>query len=623
MKNMMQRSLAILLVFSSLLTACKKDFLNTQPLDQVPASDTWKDGALSEAFVNGTYAGLGVGGFGEEMMAAISDEAIFTHAGRNINIINESILNPSNPGFLHTTFEWANMYNRIRNANVALENLPNATFDDKTLKDRLQGEALFLRAYFYQQLLRFYGGVPLVSKSYGLNEDYSVVRNTYAECVTFIVKDLDAAAAFLKGKLVTRGRASEVAALALKARVLLYAASDLHDMPTAIAKSAVLKSFGKPELLGYTSGDRKVRWQAAKDAAKAVLDLAGSGYKTDLTAPVSFEEGRKNYIAMAMGGASKSAEADPAASKELLFERTFSPDKTPQEGATQMGLYNGPNGYHNWSGNSPIEELVSDYEMMDGTKFSWSNPIHKADPYVNREPRFYATILYDGAPWKPRDKISGNVDPANQIQTGAYKIGSTILPGLDTRQSTIENWNGSWTGYYFRKFTDPDPNIVENTQRQYVPWPFLRYTEMMFNYAEASIELGLDAEARTWLNKIRFRAGLPAITESGDALKQRLRTEKRIEMAYEEQRLFDTRRWMIPVETIGRKTTYITVEGTLKPGAQAPSPYRKDKTLFDYTYTPVVNNTLENRKWDDKAYYRPITLTEINRNSQLVQNPGY
>ncbi|GEO10432.1 RagB/SusD family nutrient uptake outer membrane protein [Segetibacter aerophilus] len=628
MKKTMQKTFILVLALSSMLTACKKDFLNTKPLDQVPGSDTWKDATLSEAFVNNLYAGLGQGGFEEQMMASVSDEAIFTHAGRSINVINEGTLNPSNLGWQSGNFEYENMYNRIRSTNIALENLGTATFDDKSLKDRLLGETKFLRAYYYQQLLRFYGGIPLITKSYGLDQDYSIARNTYEECVNFIVKDLDSSALLLKGKAKVRGKASDLAALALKSRVLIYAASDLHDMPTAKAKSPVLAAYAKPELIGYVTGSRTARWQAAKDAAKAVLDAAGSGYKTDLTAPVSFEEARKNYISIAMGGGSKSPEADPAAAKELLFERTFSTNLN--EGAGQVGLYNGPNGYHNWSGNSPIQELVDDYEMMDGTKFDWNKPEHKANPYDNREARFYATILYDGAPWKPRDKISGNVDPANQIQTGTYKIGSTVLPGLDTRQSSIENWNGSWTGYYFRKFTDPDPNIIENTQRQYIPWGFLKYTEMMFNYAEACIELGLDAEARTWINKIRFRAGLPAATESGDALRQRLRSEKRIEMAYEEQRYHDARRWMIAKETLGRTTTYIDVQGVLKPGATAPSPYRKDPTKFDYTYTPVKTTSLENRKWDDKMYYRPFSLDEVKRNAdptskatKLDQNPGY
>jgi hypothetical protein len=157
---------------------------------------------------------------------------------------------------------------------------------------------------------------------------------------------------------------------------------------------------------------------------------------------------------------------------------------------------------------------------------------------------------------------------------------------------------------------------------QFVPWPFFRYTEAMFNYAEALIELGENAEARTWLNRIRFRAGMPAI-EAGDDLRQRYRNERRIELAYEEHRYHDARRWMIAPTTLGRKTTYIVIEGKLKPGATAPTRYRKDKTLFDYTYNPVVFNDLENRTWVNKMYYRPISLGETQRNPSLVQLPGY
>ena len=620
MKKITQVTVFLFLGAAIMLTACKKDFLNTKPLDQVQASEAWKDPALAEAFVNGIYGGLFEGGFDEQMLASISDEALFTHAGRNINTINQGILNPSNPGWVNRHTDWVQIYNFIRTANIALENLPKATFDNASLKQRLQGEAYFLRAYYYHQLLRFYGGVPIISKVYALGEDYTIARNTYAEVSDFIIKQADSAYTLLQGKARIKGRASDLAVLALKARQLLYDASDLHDMPTAKAKSSVLGAFDKPELLGFVSGNRAARWQAAKVAAKAVLDAAGSGYKTDLTAMASFEEGRKNYISIAMGGGSKSPDADPAVatSKELLFERTFTLERN--EGAQQQGLRNGPNGYNNWAGNTPIQEFVDDYEMMDGTKFDWNNATHKADPYVNREPRFYASILYDGAPWKPRGRAE---DPANEIQTGTYFAGTTKFVGLDTRQGPIENWNGSFTGYYFRKFIDPNPSLRDNTDRQIIPWPYFRFTEAMLNYAEACIELGEDVEARTWLNKIRFRAGVPALTESGDALRQRYRNERRIEMAYEEQRYFDTRRWMIAKETLGRQTTYILIEGRLKPGATAPAPYRKDKTKFDYTYTRSTNNDLESRVWLDKMYYRPLSLAEVQRNNKLAQNPGY
>jgi hypothetical protein len=441
--------------------------------------------------------------------------------------------------------------------------------------------------------------------------------------VDFIIKECDSAILQLKGLAMPAGRANELAALALKSRMLLYAASDLHDIPTAKAKSTLISGYANPELLGYPSGDRTARWTAAKNAAKAVMDAASTlAYKLNLTAPVSAAEGKKNYISLAMGGGSKFGDVDKFAESEILFGRYWTNAKDEYSGM-YVGLTNGPNGYHNWAGNTPVQELVDDYEMMDGNKFDWSNPIHKSNPYTNRDPRFYATILYDGADWKPRDKISGNVDPANQIQTGKYDQGSTFLPGLDTRSSSIENWNGSWTGYYMRKFIDPDPNIVDNTTRQTIPWPFFRYTEAVLNYIEACIELGEDTEAKTWLNKIRYRAGMLAVTETGAALKERYRNERRIELAYEDQRYHDCRRWMIAPATLGRKLVYIDVVGKLKPGATPPSPYKHDETKYNYTYTPLEVNSQESRKWDDKMYFRPIAQDEMNTNLKLIQNPGY
>jgi len=608
------------------LGSCKKDFLNTSPLTSIPSAATWADGSLSEAFVTNIYNGLGNGGWDEQQLSSLSDETVFVHPGRGINIINEGTVNPSNIGWVDNTYEWGNMYNYIRPCNVALENLKTATFSDTALNSRLQGEAHFLRAYYYQQLLRYYGGVPIVDHTYGLNQDYSITRNTYEECVNFIVKDCDSAAFLLTGKTLASGRATPLAAMALKSRVLLYAASDLHDIPTAKANSSTISSFANPELLGYVSGDRTARWQAAQDAAKAVLD-AGSGYMLDLTAPLSPDAAKQAYISMAMGGRSKAPGIDAAAGVELIFMRQFSPDLYsggPGTDGTSVGLDNGPNGYHNWAGNVPIQQLVDDYEMMDGSKFSWSNPAEAAAPYKNRDPRFYASILYDGAGWKPRDKISGNVDPANQIQTGAYEATpGNLQAGLDTRESTIENWNASWSGYYMRKFIDPDPNLVDNNTRQYIPYPFFRYTEAVLNYVEASIELGQEDLAKTWLNKIRFRAGMLAITLTGTALRDEYRNERRVEMAFEEQRYHDARRWMIAPTTIGSKLRFINVTGTLKPGATAPSPYRHDETIYNYKYVPYNDNTLEDRTWIDKMYFRPISRDEMSRNLKLIQNPGY
>lgn len=612
------RNIIIGLIAVLFINSCNDDFVNTQPLDQLAQTAVWTDGSLAEAFVSEIYAGLGNGGFDEQMNASLTDETIFTHPGRGITTITEGRSNPADPGWINGTLSWGNMYLRIRAANLALKNLEAPQFNNPTLVDRLKGEAKFMRAYYYQQLLRYFGGVPIVDKPYELSDtDFLSERSSYEACVNFIVKDCDEAAALLDGKTLVAGRATKAAALALKSRVLLYAASDLHDIPTAKAKSSVIASYAKPELVGYVSGDRKARWEKARDAAKAVLDLPGFGFQLGLSAPAAQADAVNNYMNASL--------SRNGGEKEIILGRYFINAK--QENGGRQGLFNGPNGYHNWAGNTPIQLMIDDYEMMDGSKFDWTNPTHAAAPYTNRDPRFYASILYDGSNWKPRTSDVASKDPANQIQTGTYEVmnGASKVPhfGLDTRKSTVEDWNGSYTGYYVRKFVDPNPAIVDQNTWQQVPWPTLRYTEAIFNYAEALIELGDDATARTWLNKIRFRAGMPALTESGDALKQRMRNEKRIEMYLEEQRYHDTRRWMIAPTTLGRKANGINVTGTLKAGKNVTL-YKYDPSNYDYTYKVFeIDPGKENRAWLDKQYYLPIHRDEMNRNNKLVQNPGY
>jgi starch-binding outer membrane protein, SusD/RagB family len=611
-------------IFSTALLAacftvsCNDDFVDTKPLDQLSESVVWSDGNLATAFVSELYGGLGQGGFNEQMLASLTDEAIFTHPGRNITTHTEGRINSADPGWINGTLSWSNMYTRIRAANLALGNLEKPQFNNPTLVERLKGESKFMRAYFYHQLVRYYGGVPIVNKAFALTDaDFLTERSTMQACIDFIVKDLDEAAVHLDGKSLEKGRATKAAALALKSRILLYAASDLYDLTTAKAKNKALASFAKPELMTVSAGTRTERWQKAQAAAKAVIDLPGLGSQLNLTAPATAEQGATNYMNQSL--------SRNGGQNELIFARYFINAKTEDGG--RQGLFNGPNGYNNWAGNTPIQELVDDYEMMDGSKFDWSKSAQATAPYDNRDPRFRSTMMYEGSPWKPRSASAAPLDPANQIQTGEYEVNpggvKRIHFGLDTRKSSIEDWNGSYTGYYMRKFTDPSPAIVDQNTWQSIPWPFLRYTEAVLNYVEASIELGQDDIAKTWLNRIRFRAGMPAITETGDALRQRYRNERRIEMVFEEQRYHDARRWMIASTTLGRKASLINVKGTLKAG-KTVAIYKYDPANYDYTYTVgKIDPGKENRNWDDKIYFLPIHRDEINRNSKLVQNPGY
>ena len=614
MKKLIKNIVAIT-GLSIMFGACKKDFLNTQPLDKPPASVVWADPSLSEAFVTDIYNVYHDGILNQESMDCITDNALYNFGRADIM---EGNISPSSPGWVNNTYEWSEMYYRIRATNLALENLASATFDS-ALVSRLKGESYFLRAHCYNQLLRYYGGVPIIKSTYELNTpDFTVARNTYAECVDAIVSDLDSATMLLKGKSMGLGRATSDAAIALKSRVLLYAASDLHDMPTAKLKSTLLSGYANPELLGYISGDRNERWQKAKDAAQAVIDLGTYGYKLDLAAPATKDEAVANYTDVYL--------SRNGGEKESLLSKYYV-NASADDWGSWYPRNNTTNGYHGWTSSEPTQNLVDNYEMMDGTKFDWTKPDQAADPYVNRDPRFYASILYDGTKWKPRTTDGAGTDPYGEIQFGTYEVGTagsaTTYFGLDTRNSSIENWNGTRTGYSIRKFTNDNLSMVDMNNRQQVPSIQIRFTEIVFNLIEASLELGDEATAKTWLNKIRFRAGMPAVTESGDALMARYQNERNIEMLFEEQRFYDARRWMIAPETLGQKVRIMVINGKLKPG-KTVAVYRYSKENYDYTYrVQNIESGVENRTWNDKLYFPPIKLDEMNKNKKLIQNPGY
>ena len=580
-------TIAALLVLG--LSGCN-DVLDVTPKDQLSDAAVFTDPNLAQAFVNDMYRGMGHGLY-EIMLASISDETHFIHNYATEPIVKSNITS-SDRGALedgrYGHFNWANNYSRIRQTNIFLDKIDGTTFD-AAVKQRLKGEVYFLRAYFYHNLMRMYGGVPLITKVYGLDENYAVARNSFKETVDFIVANADSAAALLplsySGADV--GRATKGAALALKARVLLYAASDLYNVNPC----------GQPENCYTPPQDRVALWRAAKNAAQAVMDLGV--YHLFRPSPANAQEAAKNYGDLFL----------QTMSEEVILSRFF---LSTRDDGYNPGLHNGPNGFHTWGGNTPIQNLVDDYRMADGSKFDWSNPAHAAAPYANRDPRFYATIAYDGAPWRTRPDDVKDLDPYGMIQTfRALKLpDSSVVAGLDTRDSPVENWNGGYSGYYIRKFIDPSINA--QFIKEQVPWIFFRYAEVLLNYAEASIELNEVGDALAALNQIRRRAGMPDLA-AGPNLRDEYRNERRIEMAFEEQRFFDVRRWMIAPQALSQPARGINI---YLRGAN-----RLDRTTWtNYRYAV---DTVQTRAWNDKMYFMPIRLDELNRNSLLKQNPGY
>lgn len=575
--------------------SCKDEFLDISPLDEFSSADVWKDKALAKSYINGIYINLNQS-FQKRMKCCYSDEGLRRDDAASLRF-NKSELTPDGiPSWAHEN--WQSLYLSIRRCNLFLENIQIAAFD----KDAMIGEVKFLRAYNYFTLTSLYGGVPIVSKSYSLVDDFLIARNSFKDCIDFIVEDLDQAAAVLpilqSGN--DNGRATKGAALALKARVLLYAASDLHN-------TIVFPDYSNPELIGYTdisASARTARWEAAKNAAKAVIDMnAYSLYKSD---PAPTDSIAKNFEELFIV---KQTVEDIW----LRYQSIGVP--VIGENVNSASLMNPPNGWGGQSNNVPTGNLVDAFEMRDGTKFNWNNPAHAAFPYKNREPRFYASILYEGAKWRPRPSYSAGLDPEGIVNVGFFERWNSgtgkvwIEPGLDSRSGPFEPNNSSPTLYNARKFLDPAVLPSAGT-RQAVSWRYIRYAEILLNYSEACIELGQDDEARTYINMIRKRAGLPGLTESGTELRARYRNERFIELMYEDHRFFDVRRWMIGPQTYGN--TY-----------KANVTY---KLLPDKTTSPIptiFHEVIEKRVWINKAYFFPILRSEMNKNELLIQNPDY
>ena len=612
-------------MFVSAIISCQDDFLSTTPLSEIAESNVWSSSKLAEAAVLDLYQGTWAGTLTrEETTDAFTDQAVFTHPGRGVDGYTEGKMNPSGGYMDMQWFSWTQLYPFIRSANIAIQKLTeNEGGLDAGLTKRLLGEAYFMRGYFFTQLMRQYGGIVLLTEPLSLESDAENPRSSFEATINQIISDVDQAISLLEDAPQDKARAHKITALALKSRVLTHAASDLYE-PSKVGGVSTLASYGNKALIGYTGGSQEQRWQAAKAASKALLD-ATSGYKLDYAAPASFEEAKQNYEDIWLQGDKNQDFIWGRMIEGFGYgSRTYPGGDGWSQGPGMVALYHGPNGYHEWAGTTPTEALASKYSLADGTEFDWNNPEHAADPYSNREARFYSTLLFDGAPWKVRTSDVTKFDNFNEIQTGYYTYSDgTIVNGVDTRQGPIEDWNGSRTGYYFKKFADPYLPASWPNNLQKVDAPYLRYTEILLNYVEASINLGQESDAKAWLNKLRYRNGLPDVTESGAALVEVYKRERDKELVNEDARLFDMKRWLEGPYSLDKQVQQTLIQATQKSGSSmTPANYRKSTDDFDYTYRPT-DIVFENRVWRDHVYFMPIPQNEIDRDPSLLQNPGY
>jgi len=544
-------------LISVYLTACS-DFLDLQPLDSFSEETIFTDLALTEAYVNARYidikVGIGTSGFAYargQGLRYLCDEAYHTFGDQQAYVFNRGEMNPD---YTSQHLTWTDYYIAIKNCNIFFANIEDLQADRKVI-DRLIGEVTFVRAFLYADLVSRYGGVPLITNVFGLDDDYySVVRSSYNESISFILSELEKAIALLPvvHDDANFGRATKGAAMALKARVLLRAASPLWN----------------------TSND-KSKWQAAADAAKAVIDFTNNGSSVYALDP--------DYKGLFLNNRSK----------EIIFMRVFN-DVMRHD----FDRNTSPNGFTGWSQTSVLQDMVDAYEMADGTMPTEADYAPGNTPWQNREPRFYASIVCDGQLFRGRE-----------IEFWVSSAGGAS--GMDSNLG-IDSWNASKSGYTLRKFMDESITAINNNTISKQPWIYIRLAEMYLNYAEAMFELGDEGEARKYINEIRKRARagnpdvLPDITVSGEALREKIRHERRIELAFEDHRYFDVRRWKIADVTDNKPARRITI-------------VRNDATR-EKTYTIEV---LQERKFFPQHYLMPILRNEIQRAPQIEQNPGY
>jgi len=599
----MKKYIACALFLTMFLTqSCKKDFLDTQ----------LQSGFDEELFLNSGPAnlkafGMGVYNYlpqfnrygGNALLAAGCDEGDYALFG-NIQRFNTGAWDP----FTNPDDVWASFYRAIRHANLFLEkttdfrrllvvdtinNKANYVLDVDDFT-KLRAEVRFLRAYYYMELIKRYGGVPLVTTVLSEQESFQVRRATYEECTNFIVSECDAAYPDLTnhyvnygipaGSTVGRGdagtdnnrlgRVEKPAAMALKLRALLFSASPLNN-----------------------TGNNLTKWELAAAAGQQL-------FSDPNTAHVNFLNASYKDLFMAQN-TTNNLTPRKGANSGIIFTRPFQLNTNVLERANYpVGMTNGGEG-----ATCPSQNLVDAFEMRTTGK-PITDPTSGYDPlnpYANRDQRLAWIVVVNGSSMGLNTSNVARI--VESYQGGADGIGAKS--GATT------------TGYYLRKMCVENYNLTQAGTRAKA-WVLMRYAEVLLNFAEAMNEaFGPEAKpvlggitatrsAREAVNLVRVRAGLPALAAgiSQTELRDRIRNERRVELAFEEHRFFDVRRWKIAEQTENTPIRGMRVT-QVSPG------------VFGYQVF-----TAEPRTFSPKMYYYPIPFSEISKSGGMItQNPGW
>jgi len=598
----MKKLLLYILVLGA-FTSCKK-YLDQVPDDRLTIDETFRTWNTASKFLANVYARI-PDEFGQRnpgdnenrgLWTGGCDEADFVWGFVQSNDVNIGNWD-ANSGFVRDY--WTNFYKGIRAASVFIQNADKITDRSQQQKEQYKAEARALRAMYYFYLMRIYGPVVILGETpTAVDTNLQIPRNSIDECVSYIAAELATAASVLPAKPVTAqdyGRITKGIALAFRANALMYAASPLYN---GNAELANLKNKDGKQLINQSFDVNK--WKTAADAYKEFITQF---------VPGTYNLFRKN---------NSSGVFDPYLScrdviltdwnEEVIFARTRGSldarqyELTPYHSGAPSGELKGSGGlgatqnmvdaFFMKNGRS-ITDPLSQYVSSGYSDFQAPNTTHTSSTYnqwVNREPRFYVNITYDGSTWLNTD--------FGEIVTRLYNTGNS---GRKTGGGDY-----SPTGYIVRKAMGLGRwNVNDRTLI------LMRLAEIYLSYAECLNEATPnDPDILKYLNLIRERAGIPLYGSSElpapagqAAMRDAIRKERRVELAFENNRFFDVRRWKIAEQTENGPMYGLNIN------ADMPE------------FLNVVS--FETRVFNKRHYFFPLPSDDINNDKELVQNPGW
>ncbi|MGV8093915.1 MAG: RagB/SusD family nutrient uptake outer membrane protein [Mangrovibacterium sp.] len=549
------------------------DFLEKRTSTDISSDTVFSSKIYAEQVLNEAYRSLpdGLpqkGRLGWGMLESFTDLGDFAKSGTTYAAWTASTAESSLPYGMGVN-NGRGPFAGIRTAYTFIENVdrvPDMTTQEKEIR---KAEAKMIIAFHYSQMFRYYGGMPWVDHAYTPSDDFYAERMTVEATVDTIVKILDQVSAVLPWKVeaLDDGRMTKAAAMALKVRVLLFAASPLfNDNAPFLDGEAAEK-----KIVWYGNKDQ-ARWQRALDAGLAFMEaLQANGYWKLVNTGNPRMDFRKAYHDRGNG--------------EVLISSRFVNKLTTGGIVDQQTRYGVC---------VPTLNLVDMFPMADGTDFSWDNPNQAAWPFFDqagkpvRDVRLYESVIVNGDTYQGR-------------KAECYVGGRENNTFLGLKEST---------GFMMAKFTG-DRSWPFN---QFYQWPLLRLPEVFLSIAEACNELNRGSEAIQYVNMVRERVGLPGLNPGmGQAeLRDAILRERCLELAFEEARWFDLCRWKR--SDIFKSTRWCRGMVFLRDAATGEITWTFRQTRYERAW---INS------WTDRFFLLPINQNELNKRKGMIQNPGW